>query len=305
MTDVPDKIDSPWPGWMLRHRMLLVVTAHALLFAGALLAAFLLAYNFRFRHLRGDNLVHAWFPELYLPLLAIALPAKLVVFHATGQYRRSWRYVGLRDLFGVISASLIGTFVVLCVYFVVENLWLHLTGYPLIDRGPSPYLRQSSVFALDLAATVAAVSGARILVRFYYEDLQPRLSGESLPVLVVGAGDAGEAVVRELFRSRRERYECVGILDDDVPELHGQIHGVEVIGRTDRIREVCEERQVREVLIAIPQASPRFIRTLVERCEGLGVLFRTVPTVTDVIEGRVRVSTLREVDIADLLGREP
>ena len=288
------------PDLMIRHRMSIVVAAHGILFALALFAAFSLAYNFRWM-LHRDR----WLLDLYLPLLALALPIKLLVFHWTGQYRGSWRYVGLRDLLSVISASLVGTFVFLLVYFLLENAWQYAFDELLIDRAPTRALRQSSVFSLDWAATIAFVSGARILVRFYYEDIHRQRLSNPNRVLIVGAGDAGEAVLRELLRMHPGPYECVGFLDDDVPHLRGRIHGVEILGRTAGIREICLDHDVQEVFIALPQATPKTIRSLVERCQGTGVLFRTIPPVSDVIEGRVQVSQIREVDITDLLGREP
>ncbi len=287
----------------MRNRMPLVVGAHVVLFALALLVAFLLAYNFHFSfRLRGE--VHHWFLDLYVPLLVIALPIKLLVFLSTRQYRGSWRYVGLRDLFGVISASLIGTFLFLLVYFALENVWQLRFGHPLIDHSPLRSLRQSTVFSLDWACTIAFVSAARILVRFYYEDILPARSASPGRVLIIGAGDVGESVVRELLRMRHDRRECVGFLDD-AAQLHSPIHGVEVLGRTAQIRDICVERDVQEVLIALPHATPKVIRGLVEQCEGTGVLFRTIPAISDVMEGRVQVSQIRDVDIADLLGREP
>lgn len=313
VSDTPNNSRDPMPALMIRHRMLLVVVAHGLLVAGALLAAFLLAYNFRWIYRQGET--YRWLFDLYLPLLLLALPIKLLVFYWTGQYHGTWRYVGLRDIFSVISASLIGTFLFLLAYFIVENVWNRLFGTALIDHyvmpdgTPFQYLRQSSVFALDWASTVVFVSAARVLVRFYYEDISPQRNGRGAAharrVLIIGAGDEGEAVLRELLRSRGERYECVGFLDDDIPQLHRRIHGVEVLGHTRDIREICELEEVEEVLIALSTASPKMIRGLVERCEGTGVHFRTIPAVSDVIEGRVQVSQLRDVGIADLLGREP
>lgn len=292
---------------VIRYRMPLVVAAHAVLFAVSLFAAFLLAYNFRWLAESSQGVAGAstWFLELYAPLLALAVPIKLVTFHITGQYRGSWRYVGLRDLLDVMRASLIGTFFFLCAYFLLENLWQYMFGELLIDRAPRAQLKQSSVFALDWAVTVAFVSAARILARLYYEDIQPRRVGKPTRALIVGAGDAGEGLLRELLRLRHDRYTCVGFLDDETAQLHGRIHGVEILGRTTDIREICLEFEVEEVFIALPNATPKAIRALVEQCQGTGVLFRTIPAVTDVLEGRVRVSQIREVDITDLLGREP
>ena len=295
------------PGLLFRHRTLWVVSAHGALFALALLASFCLAYNFR--------LVGLWGIPLYLPLLALALPTKLLVFYWLGQYHGSWRYVGLRDLFGVISASLVASFVFLLSYFALENIFQYVADAPLIDRAiyddeigagvRTVTLRQSSVFALDWAGTIAFVAAARILVRFYYEDIQPGTVGDSGRALIVGAGDEGEALLREVLRMRRLRFTVVGFLDDEVRELHGRIHGVEILGRTDQIRDICVQHEVQNVLIAMRQAGPKVIGSLVERCEGLGVTFKTIPAVKDVIQGRVEVSQIRNVDIADLLGRDP
>ena len=304
MSDPADNLHEALPGVAVRYRTAIVVIVHAALFALALLAAFLLAYNFHWV-VRSADEVYVWFDDLYLPLLALALPLKVWVFQWTRQFRGSWRYVGLRDLFGVISASLGGTFLFLSAYFILENVWQSTTGRTLIDTWPGPNLPQSSVFSLDLAATIALVSAARILVRFYYEDIQPHRAVNPRRALICGAGDTGEAVLRELLRMPRERFLCVGFLDDDAPQLHGRIHDVEILGRTSQIGEICKKFEVEEVLIALPKAAPREIRGLVEQCEGTGVLFRTMPAVSDVIEGRVQVSRIRNVDIADLLGREP
>ncbi|MFQ5413014.1 MAG: polysaccharide biosynthesis protein [Phycisphaerae bacterium] len=272
---------------------------YALLFAAALFAAFNVAYDFKWVEFKR------WCPELYLPLVLLAVPIKLLVFHYTGQYRGSWRYVGLRDLFSIVSSSLIASFVLLSVYFTVENLWNVLFHHRLIERVANAYFRQSSVFPLDWAATVAFVSVARVLVRFYHEDTRAQQTGETRRVLIVGAGDTGEALLREILRMPFGRYRCVGFLDDEVRQLHGRIHGVEVVGRTADMRALCHQHDIHEVLIALPHATPKTIRRLVERCEGAGVRLRTVPAVTDVIAGRVQVSQIREVDIEDLLGREP
>lgn len=303
MSDEQIKPSRLFTAGLVRYRTPLVVTAHALLFTAALFAAFALAYNFHWA-IERDGLSRGWFTALFLPLLAISLPIKLLVFFWAGQYRGSWRYIGLRDLFSVISVSLIGTFVFLSAYFGLENLWQILYRQPLIDESPLPLLRQSSVFFLDWTCTVGLVCAARILVRFYHEDIQSPRSADASRVLIVGAGDAGESLVRELLRTGRERYECVGFVDDQA-RPQSMIHGVEVLGRTSEIREICVAFEVREVLIARPKATPRTIRDLVERCEGTGVLFRTIPAVADLMEGRVQVSQIRNVDIEDLLGREP
>lgn len=287
------------PGYMVRYRLQLVILAHALLFALALFSAFCLANNFRL-----ESYQRIWFFDLFLPLLIVALPVKLLVFAWTGQYRGSWRYVSLRDLFGVISSSLIGTSAFLFVYFVMENVGREWLGQRLIDNTPVPLLKQSAVFTLDLACTIGFVAAARVLVRFYYEDVRVKQATDVSRVLIIGAGDMAEALLREMVRGGRLRYQCVGLLDDSA-QIGSSIHGVEVLGPVGEVRRYCEELDVKDVLIALPKAGPRSIRRLVEECEGLGIHFRTIPAVSDLIEGRVKVSSFRDVEIADLLGREP
>ena len=289
-------------GFLVRHRIPLVLLVHGGLFALSLLIAFGLAYNFRSWS--------AWFRNLFLPLLAIAVPIKLVVTLWTRQHRSSWRYVGLRDLMAIIGASYIASFGFLSAYFVLENVWPRLSfsgGQKLIDRNIDLPLPQS-VFLLDWACTVGSVCMARVLVRLYHEE---RERGAEPPgqaaarLLIVGAGDSGEVVLREIQRMRGIRYDVVGFLDDQVARLGDCIHGVDVIGRTDQIKSICQERAIDEVLIALPKASPKAIRRLVERCQGVPLRFRTVPPVADLIQGKVQVSPIRAVEIEDLLGREP
>ena len=282
--------------------MLLSIVAHACLFALSLFFSFGLAYNF---HRMGQ-----WFTGLFLPLLTIALPIKLIVLIWTRQHRSAWRYVGLRDLMGIIGTSYVASFGFLAVYFTLENLWPHLPGsggQRLIDRHDDFSLPQS-VFLLDWACTVGSVCMARVLVRLYHEEYE-RFGGQSARpparLLIIGTGDSAEMVLREILRMRGDRYDVIGLLADAPSHLGNRIHGVEVIGRTDEIRSICETREIDEVLIALPKASPKGIRRLIELCQGMNLRFRTVPPVSDLIEGNIQVSPIRPVEIEDLLGREP
>ena len=274
-----------------------------MLFTLALLAAFLLAYNFRFRVYLADGTKYYWPLNLFVPLLLLSLPSKLFAFYVLGQYRGSWRYVGLRDLFEVVRASLVGTFIFLLAYFLLEEASMRLLGDPAIDKVNR--LRQSSVFLLDWASTVVFVCAARVLFRFYHEEMRQHRTDPARRVLIVGAGNAGETLLRELLRMQNVAYDCVGFLDDDSPHLFGRIHGVEILGRVSQIRQICLDKKVQEVFIASQHATPKMMRVLVEQCQGIGVLFRTIPAMTDLMAGRFKVSQIRDVEITDLLGREP
>ncbi|HEY3244461.1 MAG TPA: nucleoside-diphosphate sugar epimerase/dehydratase [Phycisphaerae bacterium] len=271
---------------LLRFRTLIVVSLHTLLFAGSLLTAFALAYNF--------HNFFEWF-GYFVPLLAICLPIKLLVFWWVRQYRGSWRYVSLRDLFGIAVAAQISSALIVAICWAVA-LWLRRLEFADFRQ---------SVFVLDLACTIGFVTIARVLVRFYYEEIRANVGQTVTRALIVGAGDSGEALLREIRRMPNARYDVVGFLDDTKPRSAGTIHGVDVLGRTDHIRPICERLGVEEVLIALPSARSRDIRALIDRCEGTSLRFRTIPAISDVIEGRAQFSQIRDVDIEDLLGRDP
>jgi FlaA1/EpsC-like NDP-sugar epimerase len=299
MTDHPEDIhttpDEAVP-LLVRHRGPVTVAVYAAVFATALLVAFALAYNFH------RSIV--WFRQLFIPMALLAVPTKLLVFGRLRLYRGSWRYVGLTDLLDVVRASLVGSFVFILAFFAIENLWERLYGEYLIDRNVNHRLRQS-VFLLDWAATVCMACITRVVIRLYHEEVHAEKFEKQSRVLIFGAGDTGEAVLRELLRMPKARYTVIGLLDDDPTHVGRTIHGYEVLGTLDDISDICTRHVVDEILIALPKASPREVRRVVEVCEGNNLLFRILPSVADLIDGHLQVSQLRDVDIEDLLGRDP
>lgn len=282
--------------WRARYHLPITLAAYTLIFSASLFGAFALAYNF---HRFG-----IWSRSLFPPLAALAIPIKLVVFGRMRLYRGSWRYVGLHDLQNVVWASHISSFFFVGSFFLLEIGWSAVFDYRLIDRSIDDQLRQS-VFLIDWAATIGLVSLCRVVVRLYHEEVNAEPFETHSRVLIVGAAESGEAVLRQILRQRRDRYDVVGFLDDDPTQLHRTIHGVEVLGRFEDIKAVCDRHTVDEILIALPKATPKEIRGVVEICEGENLRFRIVPAVADLIEGRLQVSQFRDVDIEDLLGRAP
>jgi len=278
-------------GRRVRYLTLVSLFAHTLLFALSLLVAFGLAYNFKDWR--------SWFVQEYLTYLLLTLVVKVLVFGWSGLYRDSWRYVGLRDLFSIIRASHISIFICVAVYYLSQWIWLRYLPPDRDIMVPAP------VFLLDWVFTIAFVSSARVAYRFYYEELRPLERSTEIRLLIVGAGDIGDSILREVVRTSEARYHVIGFLDDDERKQHARIRGIEVLGPTEDIRAACEKHLVDEVLIALPDAPQRKIRHLVELCQGMNLRFRTVPAVSDLIEGRVQVSQIRPVDIEDLLGRDP
>jgi len=287
MNGPPNTTSSSWR----YHRAVVSVAAHVLLFALSLLIAFALAYNFLINE--------PWLYRDYLPALAVVLLIKTPLFGVMGLYRDSWRYVGLRDLFSIIKASHVSFFIFMVLYYLYYRIWmLHLEP----GRG---MMIPSSVFPLDWVFTFGLIGAARVGFRFYYEELRPLSSVSTTRLLIIGAGDVGEMVLREIVRTSEDRYIVVGFLDDDETKRRARIRGIEVLGKTRDIRTICEEKNVDEVLIAMHAAPRRQVREMIELCYGMNLRFRTVPAVSDLIEGKVEVSQIRPVEIADLLGREP
>ncbi|MFN0135248.1 MAG: polysaccharide biosynthesis protein [Phycisphaerae bacterium] len=279
--------------WSRSHRLLLNTAAHLVLFALTWFFAFGLAYNF--------SRIEMWFPTFFLPLLPLVLAVKLSVFVAMGLHRGSWRYVSMRDVLRVGIASWISFAIVFVLYIGIANLHLIIGDFDLFDGNDFP----DSVFLNDFAGTIAMVCGARLAFRLYHEEVQPMNEGSAPKLLILGAGNAGENVVREILRQPLLQYRIVGFLDDNPVKQGTQIHGIDVIGPITRIKEICEEHSIDELLIAMPSASRAQIRRVVDLCQGTNLRFKTLPAISDLIAGRLKVSQIRDVDINDLLGRAP
>ena len=277
--------------------MLLSVVAHALLFTFSLFIAFALRYDFSFRDPKAP-----WLTLEFLTYLPLTLVIKLTVFGLMGLYRDSWRYVGLRDLFSIIKASHISIFACVVVYFVLMYVFSYQTRPVWLLKDKSYWVPQS-VFLLDWVLTIATISTARVGLRFYHEELRPLSAAVQHRLLIVGAGDVGDGILREIFRTSEDRYLVVGFLDADDAKQGARMRGIEVLGKPDDVRRICDQHNVDEVLLADPTMPHRDVRKLIETCQGMNLRFQMVPAFTDLIEGRVQVSQIRPVDIEDLLGR--
>jgi FlaA1/EpsC-like NDP-sugar epimerase len=218
--------------------------------------------------------------------LVVVTVFQAIAFRFFGLYRGIWRFASLPDLIRIIKAILVGAAFSAIVLFLATRM----EGIP------------RSVFPLYGLLLVAALGGSRLLVRWSKDR---RISGgSSKRVLVVGAGRAGEMLVRDLLRSRDEFYEVVGFVDDSRKQGR-EIHGVRVLGACEEITDFVERLHVDFIVLAIPSASSEQMRRLVGLCNRAGVPFRTVPPIEQLMSGELTLNQLREVSIADLLGREP
>jgi FlaA1/EpsC-like NDP-sugar epimerase len=285
----PPQPSAP-PALLLRFRRSLIVLAHIVAFAASLMLSFLVVQNMQFKR--------EWL-ELYPALLLFFLVVKLPVFGIFKQYRGWWRYVGISDLHGIVRASLISTCIIVALWFTAGRFLAIRTYLPPGLERPA-----EGVCMADMLATVLMLGGLRIVIRLYYEATGTAEAGRLKRFLIVGAGNAGEALLREIFRMSVAQYDVIGFIDDDPIKQGTSIHGIPVLGTVEQLSRICEDRNIEEIAIAMPSASPRQLRRVIQVCEGAKVRFRTVPSITDIASGKLRVSQIRDVDINDLLGRE-
>ena len=275
---------------LLRFRKPIIVLLHSLAFAVSLMCAFLVANRMEFHR--------AWLVDKYLLLLVPTVLTKLIVFGLFKQYRGWWRYVGISDLLGIFRASFMSTLALLV-------LWLaHLNIATLRRTLPEAIADVSQgVYIADLFGTIMFLSGLRMLVRLYHEEFRTVDGIRLKRFLIVGAGNAGESLLREIHRTAETEYDVIGFIDDDPSKQGISIHGMAVLGTVTDLPRICEEKNIDEIAIAIPSATHQQRRRVIQVCEGTQIRFQTVPSLTDIAFGKLKVSQIRDVDINDLLGR--
>lgn len=250
--------------------------------AGLVSLAFVLAYCLRFDFAIPESQVRRLGYTLPV-LLAIRLP----LFGWFHLYKGLWRYFSSRDLVAIVKAVALGSLAFLAAVLLVFG-----HGFP------------RSVFLLEGLLTLALVAGVRFTARVAWDRKRNGGRRGTKRALVVGAGDAGELLTRDLKRNPSLDYEVVGFIDDDVRKGGRQIHGLEVLGTVDSLEELCREHEVDELLVAIPGATLEEHKRIFERCRSSGLPFKSVPALKELLFGEARISQLQEVGPEHLLGRE-
>ena len=277
---------------MARYRLVLNLLIYNLLFALALLLAYLVWFEAAQKHGLGE-----WFFSAYLPQLPFFLAGKTIIFGWRKSFRGQWQYASIRDVVSILMAC----WAFLIVAYVTVVIFVYL---PRAIGKRAFFDYSDGILVLDFMATVFLVSTARLGVRLYHEEMRPVSSEGLRRVLVIGAGNAAEVLLREISRMPVERYRVIGLVDDDLKKVGTFIHGVSVLGTTDDVKEVCEAERIDEILIAVPSASQKQLRRIIEKCRGTKLNFQTLPSMDQLIAGRVTVNQIRKVEIRDLLGRE-
>jgi FlaA1/EpsC-like NDP-sugar epimerase len=252
--------------------------------------AYFLAFQLRFL----DD-PHGWphrYEVLFAQSVGFVIAGKLIVFAAAGLYQKWWRYVSGRDFLVILRAVAISS-ALLVIAFAIVN--------PFDHRLPR------SVEVIDFLFTLILIAGARLLVRLIVERPSKGARVPKHEVLIVGAGSGGQMVVRELRLNPALGATAIGFVDDD-PRKRGMrmIGGVKVLGATGEIAPILDETSPDEVIIAIPSAPGTLRAKVVAACRERRIRVRTLPTVFELLRGGVQLSKqLREVQVEDVLGREP
>jgi FlaA1/EpsC-like NDP-sugar epimerase len=220
----------------------------------------------------------------------VALIIRLTVFRRFGLYSRYWRYASIDELVQIGTAILVSTFLI--------------TLAVLLARLIFPFVFARSILIIDSLLVLLAVGAVRFSVRFMESRRAAPLEG-SRRALIMGAGDAGEMVARELLKNPALRMEPVGFVDDDPGKHNMHIHGLPVLGSRNRIPRLIGEKNIDLVILALPTASGDVIREIAGTCELIGVDTKIVPAIYEILDGHIRGEQLRDVAIEDLLRREP
>ena len=224
----------------------------------------------------------------------ISLPIRLGIAYHFGLYRTLWRHAGIFELGQVAQAGLLIGFVNL----LIGRLALQpVLGTP--DRMPV------SALILDGMFTLAILGGTRFLARLQQIRRRQARTDAVIPTIVIGAGEAGQLVVREVLNSPRTNRRIVAFLDDDPSKQGFLLNGVRVAGAVSDLRQVIDETGAKDVIIAMPSARGTLVRQILETASRAVVTTRTVPSLADLVSGKVGITTLRPIEIQDLLRRDP
>ena len=268
------------------------ITRHRLPQLAADLAIVLAAWFLAFR-LRFDPSIPVYYDRYFdVEILALLVALKLAVFSLFGFYNRWWRYVSTRDMWGAFRGVTAASLVSFLVYSFFD---VHVVAVPRV------------VWVLDWLLSLAFVAASRMLARTIIERPQASsLVARGKEVIVVGAGDAAQLMVKEMLRTPGMGYTPIGLIDDDPRKKNLRVHGIRVLGTSDELTHILRDRRPDELLIAIPSASGEVRQRIVDIAQAEAVGVKTLPGLYELIAGDLDLANqIRPVQVEDLLGREP
>ena len=244
--------------------------------------SYTLAYGLRFDWSIPKSEIHT-----LLYSLPIVVTIRILFFSSFRLYQTVCRYVGISDLIQILKATLMSSGCIVVVLFFI--------GMRFHSR---------SIFIIDWLLLFLSMSGIRVLFRLLSEKKVTKSYKPADHILIVGAGDVGEMLARDISKNGSQ-FRVVGFIDDDPQKIGSTIHGIKVYGNRQDIPNIAKLLRVDEIIIAIRKIKSEEMRSILHYCEKSKVKHKIVPAVEDLISGRIHLSKIREIDVSDLLGREP
>jgi len=246
--------------------------------------------------LRFDGRIPSLYHSMFFWTLSIAVGVKIPVLVLFRMYRFSWAYVGMEELFNTALASAVGSLALAAMLFILRH-WPPVSGVP------------RSVLAIDFALTLIGIGGIRLSKRIAAHAVsrtRDSLRAQGRPTLIVGAGEAGELLLRGILREKTTGFCPIALVDDDPAKKGLLIHGVPVFGPVNRLPDLIRSKHVETVIIAMPSAPSSAIRKTVQLArKGEIQEIKIIPFFSELYTGELKVSEIRQVQPEDLLGREP
>ena len=271
---------------MKRIRVLLVLTkikSFYLLLVDALIVA-IVPYISLFLRFEGN--VDPNYYNLLFKYIPAILFIRLTTFYVFGLYHRLWRYASIDELLAISGAVTLSSAIITVLFYALEV--------------PLP----RTVFLLSWFFNIVFVGVSRIFIRVQFH-FKNNISANRSKVLIIGAGDAGAMIAREINQRYNASKTIVGFVDDDHSKRNKRIFGIKILGYCSDIKQVAEEHQVDEIIIAIPSAASHILRDIYKECKRTNCDIKTLPGIYELIDGRVRFQDLRQVNFEELLGRDP
>jgi FlaA1/EpsC-like NDP-sugar epimerase len=230
------------------------------------------------------------YPYQILLIAIIIVPIKILLFWFFRLYHISFRFISLSEVIVILKASAISSPMIALIAMIFREKQI-LLGFP------------RSVIFIDFFLTFFLITGIRAFFRFYYSESNRK---QGVETIIVGAGAAGEQLVRDMIRSQQHGYLPVGFVDDNTKKKNSLIHGIRVLGGSKAIPDLVRDLGVKEIIIAIPSATKKEIRNIMDSIRKSDLRdVKVLPSISDLMNGNVTLKDIRDISIEDLLGREP
>lgn len=267
-----------------KNKKLVFLASDVLLVAFSVVAAFML---------RFDGKVSAeYFPAIQA-LIAMVLSFLLPIFYFQKLYSFSWSYVSTQELISLVKGIFFAFSLTIVMLYVLRDLPVFF-GFP-----------RSTIF-ISYSLIFLLAGAARFAKRIYLFSIKSERDEKQARTLIVGAGDAGEQILRSIIGSKSSPYSAVGFADDDGLKIGNRIHGVQVLGRIDDIPKIVASHKIEEIIVALPTAGSAEIKKAVELGRSAKIeKIKVVPSISEIIGGRISIANVRDVEVEDLLEREP